>query len=416
MGHRADEMKIAVIGAGVVGVTTAYKLAKQGHDVSVFDREPGAAMESSFANGGQLSYGFASPMGAPSLIGKIPSILMGADPAFRLPSVITADFLGWSLQFLNHCLPTASRKDAEQLSKLAVASGRAFHEILDDVSLSFGHRRASKLVLMKSASDLDKARKAQNESNGSLQKKILTWSECLSVEPALQQYTGDCAGGILVEQDEVGDAAAFSEQLVNHCRSELGVSFHFNEDVTKIVRNKSGVTAVSLSAGGDHECDAVIVCTGVAGTKLLKDLDIKLPIYPVMGYSLTAPVGERPPEMAITDAGYKIVFSRIGDQIRVAGFADFGIASEERRRQRVQQLIKTARTLIPDIADYSSIKSTWIGARPATPSSLPIVRAAKVPGVYLNMGHGMFGWTLSAGAAHTLSELIGPASQYSQAA
>lgn len=409
-------MKIAVIGAGVVGVTTAYKLAKQGHEVSVFDREPGAAMESSFANGGQLSYGFASPMGAPSLLGKIPSILMGADPAFRLPSVITTDFLSWSLQFLNRCLPSASKKDARRLSQLAAASGQAFHEILDDVSLSFGHRRASKLVLMKSTSDLEKARKAQNGNHESCPKKVLNWDECLSMEPALQQYTGDCAGGIWVEQDEVGDAAAFSEQLVEHCRTEFGVSFHFNEDVTKVVRGKSGVNAISLSAGGEHACDAVVVCTGVAGTKLLRELDIKLPIYPVMGYSLTAPVGVRPPEMAITDAGHKIVFSRIGDQIRIAGFADFGLASEERRRQRVQELIKTARTLIPDIADYSSIKSTWIGARPATPSSLPIVRAAKVPGVYLNMGHGMFGWTLSAGAAQTLSELIGPASQYSQAA
>ena len=409
-------MKIAVIGAGVVGVTTAYKLAKQGHDVSVFDREPGAAMESSFANGGQLSYGFASPMGTPSLIGKIPSILMGADPAFRLPSVITADFISWSLQFLNRCLPSASKKDADQLAKLAAASGQAFHDILGDVSLSFGHRRASKLVLVKSAADLDKARKAQTGQIGLIQKKILSWDECLETEPALAQYTGDSVGGIWVERDEVGDAAAFSEQLVEHCRNELGVSFHFNADVGRIVRGNSGVRALSLSSGDEHPCDAVVVCTGVAGTKLLKALDVKLPIYPVMGYSLTAPLGEHPPEVAITDAGYKIVFSRIADQIRIAGFADFGIASEERRRQRVQELIKTARTLIPEIADYSSIKSTWIGARPATPSSLPIVRAAKVPGVYLNMGHGMFGWTLSAGAAQTLSELIGPASQYSQAA
>ena len=193
-------MKIAVIGAGVVGVTTAYKLAKQGHDVLVFDREPGAAMESSFANGGQLSYGFASPMGSPSLISKIPSILVGADPAFRLPSVFTAEFLTWSIQFLNHCLPSASKKDAAQLSKLAAASGLVFHEILKDVSLSFGHRTASKLVLMKAASDIDKARKAQSNTNGSATKKVLDWNECLVVEPALHQYTGECAGGVWVEQ------------------------------------------------------------------------------------------------------------------------------------------------------------------------------------------------------------------------
>lgn len=405
-----------MIGAGVVGVTTAYKLAKQGHEVLVFDREPGAAMESSFANGGQLSYGFASPMGSPSLIAKIPSILIGADTAFRLPSVFTAEFLTWSIQFLNHCLPAASKKDALELSRLAAASGHVFREILDDVSLSFGHRKASKLVLMKTASDLEKARKSQSNCNGASHKRVFDWNECLRVEPALHYYTGDCAGGVWVEHDEVGDAASFSEQLVEHCKRELGVQFHFNADVAKIIRSNVGVRAVSLLSGDEYDCDAIVVCTGVAGTKLLRDLNIKLPIYPVMGYSLTAPIGKHPPEVAITDAGYKIVFSRIGDQIRIAGFADFGIASEERRRQRIQELIKTARTLIPDIADYASIKSTWIGARPATPSSLPIVRATKAPGVYLNMGHGMFGWTLSAGAAQTLSDLIGPASQISQAA
>jgi len=409
-------MKIAVIGAGVVGVTTAYKLAKQGHEVSVFDREPGAAMESSFANGGQLSYGFASPMGSPSLIGKIPSILVGADPAFRLPSVFTAEFLSWSLKFLHRCLPSASREDAAQLARLAAASGNVFHEILDDVTLSFGHRKASKLVLLNTPSAVEKARKSQASGSALVAKKVLSWAECLETEPALQQYTGQCAGGVWVEEDEVGDAASFSEQLVEHCHKELGVTFHFNSDVAKIMHTKSGVQAVSLSAGDEQPCDAVVVCTGVAGTKILKGLDIKLPIYPVMGYSLTAPTGANPPEVAITDSGYKIVFSRIGEQIRIAGFADFGIASEERRRQRIQELIKTSRTLVPEIADYSSIRSTWIGARPATPSSLPIVRAAKVPGVYLNMGHGMFGWTLSAGAAQTLGDLIGPATQFSQAA
>ena len=171
-----------------------------------------------------------------------------------------------------------------------------------------------------------------------------------------------------------------------------------------------------MSTGETFACDAIVVCTGVAGTKLLQDLDIRLPIYPVMGYSLTAPIGPDAPSVAVTDAAHKIVFSRIGEQIRIAGFADFGIASEERRRQRVQDLIRTVRQLIPNVAEYSRIQSTWIGARPATPSSLPIVQHSKAPGVYLNMGHGMFGWTLSAGAAQILADLIGPATHASQAA
>lgn len=409
-------MKIAIIGAGVVGVTTAYMLAKQGHDVSVFDREPGAAMESSFANGGQLSYGFASPMGSPDLIRKIPNILLGADPAFRLPSMIGLEFLGWSLQFLNHCRSGVSRKDAEILSHLAVQSGRVFQEILSETNFEFGHRKASKLVLLKSQSDLERAEKSLPKTSGLPNKKVLSWTDCQSIEPTLERYTGEAAGGVWVDGDEVGDAAQFSEQLADACRTQFGVLFHFNSNVTSVEPLNGAGHEIVLATDERVPFDAVVFCTGVAGTKLLNQLNIKLPIYPVMGYSLTAPVGDGAPEIAVTDSSYKIVFSRIGDQVRIAGFADFGIASEERRRQRIQELIKTARRLIPDVADYSQIKSTWIGARPATPSSLPVVGEAKRAGIYLNMGHGMFGWTLSAGAAQTLADLIGPAKQVSQAA
>lgn len=405
-------MKIAIIGAGVVGVTTAYMLAKAGHEVSVFDREPRAAMESSFANGGQLSYGFASPMGAPSLLGKIPGILLGSDPAFRMPSSLSLDFIRWSLQFLGHCHSKQSQRDASDLAVLARQSGAVFEQILSDVSFDFGHRRSNKLILLKREKDLRKT----ESSMSLLGREILSWQDCLAREPALGGYRGEVAGGIWIEGDEVGDAARFSEQMAEHCERAYGVQFVFNADVADISLRPHGQRQLSLASGERHAFESIVVCTGVAGTQLLRRLDIRLPIYPVMGYSLTAPLGESPPEVAVTDASSKIVFSRIGEQIRIAGFADFGIASEERRRQRVQELIRTVRTLIPEVADYSHIQSTWIGARPATPSSLPIVQQSKVPGVYLNMGHGMFGWTLSAGAAQSLTDIIGPATHASRAA
>lgn len=409
-------MKIAIIGAGVVGVTTAYMLAKQGHEISVFDREPAAAMESSFANGSQLSYGFASPMGSPALVKKIPGILFGSDPAFRLPSAITPSFLSWSMKFLAHCRAGESQRDADQLSHLAAQSGKVFQQILAETDFEFGHRKASKLVLLKTQADLDQSERSLADHSPGPQKRVLTWSECLDMEPALTRYSGDAAGGLWVDGDEVGDAARFSEQLAELCEKQFGVQFCFNANVTKVDPIRNGGHSIVLSSDQRYEFDGVVFCTGVAGTKLLQQLGLNLPIYPVMGYSLTAPVGASAPEMAVTDAAHKIVFSRIGEQVRIAGFADFGIASEERRRQRIQELINTARRLVPDVADYSQIKSTWIGARPATPSSLPIVGPTKTPGVYLNMGHGMFGWTLSAGSAQSLADLIGPASQVSQAA
>lgn len=405
-------MKIAIIGAGVVGVTTAYMLAKTGHEVSVFDREPRAAMESSFANGGQLSYGFASPMGSPDLLGKVPGILLGSDPAFRMPSSISFDFLKWSVQFLAHCGARSSQQDAAELAALARQSGMVFERIIADVNFEFGHRKSHKLVLLKQEKDLRRTER----SSQSAQHEVLTWQECLEREPALQKYQGDAAGGLWIEGDEVGDAARFSEQMATHCERAHGVQFMFNADVQDISHSQGSQRRLVLSSGEDLAFDAIVVCTGVAGTQLLRRLDIRLPIYPVMGYSLTAPIGSQPPSVAVTDANSKIVFSRIGEHIRIAGFADFGIASEERRRQRVQELIRTVRTLIPNVADYSRIQSTWIGARPATPSSLPIVRQSKAPGIYLNMGHGMFGWTLSAGAAQTLADIIGPATPVSRAA
>lgn len=405
-------MKIAIIGAGVVGVTTAYMLAKTGHEVSVFDREPRAAMESSFANGGQLSYGFASPMGTPNLLGKIPRILMGNDPAFRMPSTLSLDFLKWSIQFLAHCGAKRSFDDAQKLAALARDSGTVFKQVLSDVNFEFGHRTSHKLVLLKREKDLHPV-EASLDGPG---REILSWDQCLEREPALADYRGKAAGGLWIADDEVGDAARFSEQMAIHSERAFGVRFVFNADVTDISQTQGKQRNLALSNGDVHAFDAIVVCTGVAGTQLLRGLGIRLPIYPVMGYSLTAPIGAQPPHVAVTDAGAKIVFSRIGEHIRIAGFADFGIASEERRRQRVQELIRTVRALVPNVADYSRIQSTWIGARPATPSSLPIVRQSKVPGVYLNMGHGMFGWTLSAGAAQTLASIIGPATHMSRAA
>lgn len=405
-------MKIAIIGAGVVGVTTAYMLAKSGHEVSVFDREPRAAMESSFANGGQLSYGFASPMGTPALLGKIPGILLGSDPAFRIPTTLSLDFLRWSTRFLSHCRAKQSQQDATALASLARRSGDVFEQILSDVSFDFGHRKTHKLVLLKR----DKDFLAAQSSIDTPHREVLSWQACIEREPALEAYRGNAAGGVWIEGDEVGDAARFSEQMVAYCEQAFGAQFIFNADVTDISENRAGHRQLTLSSGDTHTTDAIVICTGVAGTQLLRRLDMRLPIYPVMGYSLTAPLGPQPPDVAVTDASSKIVFSRIDDQIRIAGFADFGIASEERRRQRVQDLIQTVRTLIPAVADYSRIASTWIGARPATPSSLPIVRPSRAPGIYLNMGHGMYGWTLSAGAAQSLADIIGPATHASRAA
>lgn len=406
-------MKISVIGAGVVGVTTAYALSRLGHEVTVFDREPGPAMENSFANGGQLSYGFASPMGTPSLIAKIPAIAFGADVAFRLPRWPSPKFLAWSLKFTRACLPNASRANSEQLAALAKKSGQAFASMFSGIGSEFAYRDAGKLVLFDSDKDARAAFRALPEDGP---RQALSRDACLEVEPTLQAYAGQIAGGVHVPADKVGDAALFSKVVTRIASSAYGAVFRFDEDISELHIRNGKVSAIECRSGEILATDLVVCCTGTAGKELLKGAGLNLPIFPIAGYSLTAPAGASAPAVAITDAAHKLVFSRIGDQVRIAGFADFGIPSSKRSNARIQQLIAISRRLIPDVADYDAISSTWVGARPATPDSLPIIGTTKVDGLYLNMGHGMFGWTLSAGAAEMIAEEIGPATATQRAA
>lgn len=397
-------MHIVVIGAGVVGVTTAYVLARDGHAVTVIERAPQTAMESSYANGGQLSFAFAAPMGTPSLLTKSLGILAGRDPAFNLSPGFLLKNLGWSARFAYACLPRPARQYGRELLDLTAASKSAFDRLAAETDTQFERRQSGKLIIFESQRALTSAH--QGFSARGLSVDRLDRGGCVEIDQHLSDVSGGLAGGLWIPEDEVGDAERFSRQLADVSHKRYGVRYLFNESVDAITSDHSSLR-ISTSNGREFEPDAVVMCTGAAGKKLLAQLGIDLPIVPVTGYSLTAPPGPAAPSVAITDADRKFVCSRIGDVVRIAGFADFGYADDETRRQRIADLIRVARTRFPDAADYEHLLSTWTGVRPATPTSLPIVGPSRVPSVYLNMGHGMYGWTLSTATAEFLAREIG---------
>ena len=406
-------MHIVVIGAGVVGVTTAYVLARDGHAVTVIERAPQTAMESSYANGGQLSFAFASPMGTPGLLTKSLGILAGRDPAFNLSPGFLLRNLGWSARFAYACLPRPAQRYGRELLALTAASKSAFDRLAEETEIDFSRRCAGKLIIFETRRALAAAQKGFMARGLSVDR--LDRAGCVAIDARLDDVAGPFAGGLWIADDEVGDAEHFSRQLADLSYKRFGVRYLFNESVDAITSEQSKVR-VSTSNGREFESDAVVICTGAAGKQLLGQLGIDLPIVPVTGYSLTAPPGPAAPSVAITDADRKFVCSRIGDVVRIAGFADFGYPDDETRRQRIADLIRAARTRFPDAADYAHLISTWTGVRPATPTSLPIVGASRVPSVYLNMGHGMYGWTLSTATAEFLARKIGASPRQQHAA
>lgn len=398
-------MRVAVIGAGVVGVTTAYVLARQGHTVSVIERAPRTAMESSHANGGQLSFGFAAPMGSPDLLPKIGSILAGRDPAFRLTLPFLLKNMRWSLRFGHACLAGPAERFGRELLTLAAESRTSLDKLCADTDTLFARRRAGKLIVYQKAGALTAACDAF--ARRGLDVPMLDRDGCINLDPATASLSGPLAGGLWIEDDEVGDAEQFSRHLAAICATRYGVEFLFNESVQSVRPQTSDGMRIVTSRDRTIHADATVVCTGAAGKALLQDLGIRLPIVPVTGYSLTAPPGPAAPNVAITDADRKLVCSRIGDFVRIAGFADFGRPDDATRQARIQQLIRAAKKRLPYAADYEHLASTWSGVRPVTPTSLPVVGPSGVPGIFLNMGHGMYGWTLSTATAEYVAQHIG---------
>jgi len=397
-------VKIIVIGAGVIGVTTAWSLAKAGHQITILEEKSEVAAVSSHANGGQLSYDFASPMASPEMLNKIPGLLLNRDLAFRIKHPISLQFLRWSQHFIQQCLPANYQLSNSKLKDLAKQSGLVLEEIVATTNIEFGHRRAGKLVIYTKSKAFERTKTMLNKSppNGQM---ILEADACLEKEPALQQCGVPVIGGVLAADDAVGDAALFSQRLADDAQQRFNVSLKLGTQVQDLVIRDKKIRILKTNNGEFNNPDLVVCCTG-ENTTLLREYGAHLKIFPVRGYSQSFKPGSDVPQVAITDHAKKIVYSRIGDKVRVAGFADFGYFSKEHDTKRLALLTEQAKVMFPTIADYDSKPVSWSGNRPATPDNLPLVGPTSIDNLHLNMGHGMFGWTLAAITAQQLVEQV----------
>lgn len=397
-------MEVAVIGSGIVGTLTAYYLRERGCQVTVYDKAAEAASSSSRANGGQLSYSFCDAMADPQLLSKLPGILLGMDPAFHITPSVQAAFIKWGISFIGQCRKTP--RDANTLALLKLAQRSA--ELMQPLNKLFGeharHARHGKLVLLNQQLDAEFERRLDLKRNLGLEMSVLSQDEIFAVEPALRNLTEPPVSAVYSPQDEAADAFSFTQCLAQSLRTR-GVNTHYETNVKALVPTDNNRCMVSTD-NTEAVYEAVVVATGTEANQLLRPHGIQLPILGMSGYSWTFPATEQSPKVSVTAMSKRIVFTRLGDRVRVAGFADIN-ANPANVQARANTLRDIAAQVLPGAGNYDNpIGDAWHGLRAMTPNSRPILGATGVPGIYTNVGHGMLGWTLGAATSEWVAQEI----------
>jgi D-amino-acid dehydrogenase len=396
-------MHIHVIGAGVVGLTTAYYLIKKGYQVTIIDQADSVAKGSSYANGGQLSYCLSDPLGKPNLFSKLPSLIFNSDPAIKFKPPKTFKSLDWSVRFLIECLKSRHKKNSLDLLELALHSKLLLKEILLDIGQDFSYKKSSKIVLYENLNSFHQDSSFISEKNkmGS-DNKSLSMDDAINLEPAIETLKGNFVGAIYSNSDEVGDSYLFCLNLYKWLL-EQNTNFIFNSKVTKLNTNKNKISSLTLESQ-ELEVQNIVICAGAISDKLI---DTPVPIMPVKGYSLTLPKGQIEFSKSLTIADKRMLLTRMGDKIRITGFADFLNQDESKDKIRMNQLLDLAKDIAPCLANYKSNDLVqWAGNRPLTPSSVPIIGPLHTKGVYVNSGQGFYGWTLACASGARLAELF----------
>jgi len=342
-------MHVVVLGAGVVGVTTAYFLSERGHSVTVVDRADTVACGASAGNGGQLSYSFTDAMASPALLSKIPKIMLGADPAFFMRPTLDSQLFCWGPAFLRQCSSHQNRQNTVAVLQLALRSAQLMTALRERTGVEFSFRRAGKLVMLGSQEAMtDATKNCTLKRQYGCDARLVTFAEAVEIEPALAHMEPQYTGAVYSENDQVGDSREFTGGLSRWLTDNGKATFKLNTTVRKIVTRGGKFEAIETDQG-EIAADAVVVSLGAWSGQLLGPLGIRTNIYPMRGYSITLPVSETSNSVSISDTGYKMVFSRLGDQLRIAGFADFVGYRTDRDHERAQVLMQTARRIAPSM-------------------------------------------------------------------
>ena len=398
-------MKVIVLGAGVIGVTSAYQLAKAGHEVVVVDRQEGPALETSFANAGEVSFGYCSPWAAPGIPQKaIKWTFMKHAPLILRPKADAA-MLSWLVSMLRNCTSQRYAINKSRMLRLADYSRVSLAAVREETGIGYDERMQGTLQLFRTQQQLDASAKDVTAlAADGIPYEVLDREGCIRVEPALAHVRHKFVGGLLTPKDETGDCFKFTTSLAETA-AELGVRFLYGTEVKRLDVEGGRVRGV-VTDRETLKADAVVVALGSYSPFLLKPLGIQLPVYPVKGYSLTIPITDasRAPESTVMDETYKIAITRLGDRIRVGGMAEISGYTDDLSLARRRTLEHSVTDLFPG-GDVSKA-SFWSGLRPMTPDGTPVIGATRIAGLFLNTGHGTLGWTMSTGSARVVSDLV----------
>ncbi|MDQ0318607.1 D-amino-acid dehydrogenase [Pararhizobium capsulatum DSM 1112] len=398
-------MKVIVLGAGIVGITSAYQLAKAGHEVTVIDRQPGPALETSFANAGEVSFGYCSPWAAPGIPMKALKWLFMEHAPLILRPKVDAAMISWMLKMLSNCTSKRYAINKSRMLRLADYSRISLAAMREETGITYDERMQGTLQLFRTEAQLDaSAKDVKALAADGIPYEVLDLDGCIRVEPALKHVREKIVGGLLTPKDETGDCFKFSNALAAKA-AELGVRFNYGSIIRGLDVEGGRVRGV-ITAHGRLEATAVVVALGSFSPLLVRPHDIRLPVYPVKGYSLTIPITDeaRAPISTVMDETFKIAITRLGDRIRVGGMAEISGYTNDLGEPRRLALQHSVTDLFPG-GDVSKA-SFWSGLRPMTPDGTPVIGATKVGGLFLNTGHGTLGWTMSSGSARVIADLV----------
>ena len=401
-------MNVVVLGAGVIGVASAWFLREAGHDVRVLDRHATAGMETSFANGGQISVGHAGPWANPGAVRQILKWLGREDAPLLFRLRADPQQWLWGLRFLAECVPGRNRANAVQLLRLGLYSRATLRALRASTGIEYDHLERGILHFYTNATELEaSARAAAFMREFGSDREVKTPGECIAIEPALAAMGARLAGGSYSAADETGDAYKFTQALADRC-AQRGVRFDNGARIERILAEGDRVSGIEVEARDPVRADAYVLSLGSYSAKLARPLGIPLAIYPAKGYSVTLPVKDPSAAwtVSLTDEAHKLVFSRLGDRLRIAGTAELTGYDASINETRCRAILNRTLELFPGAGDDAHTQF-WAGLRPATPGGIPYIGRTKYRNLFLNTGHGTLGWTHACGSGRALADIMG---------
>ncbi len=397
---------VVILGGGIIGITSAWYLAQRGYQVTIIEKEQSAGLATSFANGGLLTPSMADPWAAPGLPLKLLRWMGREKSPFLLRPTALPGMMNWGLSFLRNCTDAQWRKNTEIIFRLAAYSQQATDQLAEQTGIEFDHSTSGTLRLFRDSLSIDNAKRgARIVGDLGCRSQLLTAAECIDVEPALAPQAEQLTGGIYFPDDGSGDAYKFTTALSERCK-EIGVQFRYGVNIEGISIASNQVQAVQTDKGpvqGDH----YVLALASASTQLMRSLGVKLPVYPVKGYSATLSIKgwNSAPTVPLVDDARKLAITRLGDRLRLAGTAEFNGFDRQLNPQRGRMLLDNLLEIFPDCPGVESTQH-WTGLRPMTPDGIPVIGNTPFQNLFINTGQGHLGFTMACGSAKVLTDII----------